>query len=206
MKPPAADDERPLRRGEDDLPLVEALDLHHARHAQPPPPVERQLVRRLERLVLRSRHTGLLSAFGFPIPISMRTGRALFFSRQNFAVHADGVVLADGLGDLQHLDRERALAELDFDFVPDLHVVGRLGRAAVDRDAGIVAGLVGDGAPLDEPRDLEIFVQTHKTPPVNKLIFRREVPEPPIQCAVGVDPLSARGNARNFALARRERS
>ena len=34
---------------------------------------------------------------------------------------------------------------------------------AIDHDTLIVAGLIGHGTALDEPGDLQIFVQTHET-------------------------------------------
>ena len=79
----------------------------------------------------------------------------------HFAVEERGLALAGGLGYIEHLDREHALAEVQSDHVADLDVVRRAGDLAVDGHAAAVAGLVCHGAALDEARDLEIFVKTH---------------------------------------------
>ena len=71
-----------------------------------------------------------------------------------FAVHGGGIVLLYRIRHGKHFDGQRTAAEGNANHVADLDVVGRLGRAVVDRNARIVAGLVGDGAALDEPRYL----------------------------------------------------
>ena len=50
----AVDDERPARCGEGDHAVVKALDLQHARHRQARPGVERDFMRRIERLLFRN--------------------------------------------------------------------------------------------------------------------------------------------------------
>ena len=59
----------------------------------------------------------------------------------NLPVHAHGVVLADSLGHLQDFHADGLLAKLNLQPVAHLDIIGRLGRAAVDRDTGVVAGV-----------------------------------------------------------------
>ena len=49
----------------------------------------------------------------------------------------------------------------DFDLVSDLHVIACLRGLAVYRNARVVARLVCNRPALDEPGNLQIFVQTH---------------------------------------------
>ena len=77
------------------------------------------------------------------------------------AVHGGRVVLAHGLGHGEPLDRNGPCAEGDGNMIADLHVIAGLGRLAVDRHAGIVAGLVRDRAALDEAGNLQIFIKSH---------------------------------------------
>ena len=83
-------------------------------------------------------------------------------------VHGRSRVLAHVLGDRHDLHRQRSCAETDGDHIAHLHVVGCPLYPAVDGDTLGVAGLIGHGAALDEPRDLQIFVQTHGVPPIRK--------------------------------------
>ena len=75
------------------------------------------------------------------------------------AVHGRSVVFFCIFRHGEHLHLHGALAEGDLDHVADLDVIRRLGRAAVDRDALTVAGIICYGAALDEPRNFQIFVR-----------------------------------------------
>ena len=74
-----------------------------------------------------------------------------------------GVGLLHRLLDGEDLYGEGAGAEAQGDLVTHLHIVGGPGRLAVDQHQPVVAGLVGHRPPLDQPGDLQIFVQTHKS-------------------------------------------
>ena len=78
-------------------------------------------------------------------------------------VHSTCVVLTDGLGNLQDLHSHRSGAHSDLNLVADLHFVTGLDHTTVNADAPIVAGLVGNGSPLDETGNLQILVKTHLT-------------------------------------------
>ena len=96
-------------------------------------------------------------------------GRAVFCSQrggggppsQQFFIQGGGVGLAHVLGHRQHLHLYGALAEAQLQHVARLHVVAGLHRPAVGRDPGVVTGLVGHRPALDEPGDLQPFVQSH---------------------------------------------
>ena len=45
--------------------------------------------------------------------------------------------------------------------IAHLHVIAGLHRPAIGRHPGVVTGLVGHRAPLDQPGDLQQFVQSH---------------------------------------------
>ena len=79
----------------------------------------------------------------------------------DFFVHSRGIILADVVGNLQNLHSNRARAHRDLDAVTNLDIVAGLDHSAVYADAAIVAGFVGNGAALDEPGDLQKFVQAH---------------------------------------------
>ena len=78
-------------------------------------------------------------------------------------VQGAGVGLLHRLLDGEDLYGEGAGAEAQGDLVTHLHIVGGPGRLAVDQHQPVVAGLVGHRPPLDQPGDLQIFVQTHKS-------------------------------------------
>ena len=87
-----------------------------------------------------------------------------YFSRtivSDFSVHSRGIILADVVGNLQHLHSNRAGAHGDLDAVAHFDIIAGFDNPAVDADAAIVAGFVGNGAALDEPGDLQKFVQAH---------------------------------------------
>ena len=73
----------------------------------------------------------------------------------DFLIHSHGVVLADVIGHLQDFHADGLGAELNLQLVAHLDVIGCLGGTAVDRDTGIVTGLIGHGAPLDQPGDFQ---------------------------------------------------
>ena len=79
----------------------------------------------------------------------------------DFLVHSGGIVLADIVGHCQNLHSHRAGAHGDFNAVAYLHIVAGLDYSAVYADAPVITGLIGDGAALDEPGNLQKFVQTH---------------------------------------------
>ena len=72
------------------------------------------------------------------------------------------VILAHRLGHIQDLHLHGTLAELDLQDISGLHAQGRLGRPAVYQDASRVAGLVGDGSALNQARNLQKLVKSHK--------------------------------------------
>ena len=74
--------------------------------------------------------------------------------------------LARGLRYVEYFNGKRTLAEVDGDYVTDLHVVRSPRNLAVDGDLAGVAGFVGNGAPLDEPRNFKILIESHKNSPI----------------------------------------
>ena len=90
------------------------------------------------------------------IGISTNLGGNFWSIRRNLRqlpVHGRGAGLVGGLADLGDLHLQRALPEGDLDHVADLDLIAGPDGAAVDADALAVAGVVGDGAALDEARD-----------------------------------------------------
>ena len=65
-----------------------------------------------------------------------------------------GKQIVEAIRHHQHLYLHGALAEAQLQHVAHLHVVAGLYRPAVGRHPGVVAGLVGHRAALDEPGDL----------------------------------------------------
>ena len=76
-------------------------------------------------------------------------------------VHSGGVRLLYVVADVEHAETQRPFAEGDLHDVALLYRVGGAGDLAVDPDALGVAGLVGDGTPLDHAGDLKEFVKPH---------------------------------------------
>ena len=66
-------------------------------------------------------------------------------------IHHAGIVLADIVSHLQDLNANCLGAELNLQLVADLYIIRCLGRPSVDHDPGVVAGLIGHSAPLDQP-------------------------------------------------------
>ena len=79
----------------------------------------------------------------------------------DFLVHSSRIVLADVVGNLQNLNGYGTGTHGDFNTVAHLDIIAGLDHPAIDADASIVAGLVGHGAALDQPGDLQKFVQAH---------------------------------------------
>ena len=99
-----------------------------------------------------------------------------------FAVHGRRVVLAHGLCHGEHLDRDGPGAEGDGNMVADLDVIAGFGGFSVDGDAGIVAGLVGDRAALDEAGHLQIFIESHSFRPFCRVSGAVIIPRKTRQC------------------------
>mgnify|MGYP002728507891 CR=1 FL=1 len=70
----------------------------------------------------------------------------------------------------------------DGNMVADLDVVAGLGGFSVDGDAGIVAGLVGDRAALDEAGHLQIFIESHSFRPFCRVSGAVIIPRKTRQC------------------------
>ena len=77
-------------------------------------------------------------------------------------IHGSSIVLTDIVCYLQNFNTDSPCAKLDLKFVPYLDIIRRFGRSAVDHNTGIVAGLIGYGAPFDQARDFQILIQPHK--------------------------------------------
>ena len=82
-------------------------------------------------------------------------------------VQQRGVVFADCFLNGGHFDLHLARTEGDVDGVAQLDILRRARRFAVDQHLTRVARLVSDGAPLDQARHFQIFIQSHK----NVLLF-----------------------------------
>ena len=76
---------------------------------------------------------------------------------QNF-VHRGGVLLADGLGNIENTRTGHILAHGYFNDIADLHIIRRAGDLAVYRDALCGADFVRDGAALYQARHLKILI------------------------------------------------
>lgn len=79
----------------------------------------------------------------------------------NDLVHQRGFILLCVFVDRDDARLDRAGAELQLQHIARLDVVRRAGDLAVHEHAARVARLVRDRAALDDPRNLEIFIQTH---------------------------------------------
>ena len=84
-------------------------------------------------------------------------------------VHLPRDILGAGLHIGEHADFDGAVAEGDFDEVARLDGLAGLGDLAVDEDAACIGHLVCYGAALDEPRNFQVFVQSHDRifPPIS---------------------------------------
>ena len=80
----------------------------------------------------------------------------LFFL--DFLVHGASVILADIVGHHQHFHRNGAGAHGDLQLVANLHIIAGFHHTAVDADAAMVAGFIGNGAAFDQPGDLQILI------------------------------------------------
>ena len=76
-------------------------------------------------------------------------------------VHLPRDILGAGLHIGEHADFDGAVAEGDLDEVARLDGLAGLGDLAVDEDAACIGHLVCYGAALDEPRNFQVFVQSH---------------------------------------------
>ena len=84
-----------------------------------------------------------------------------FFILLDHLIEAGGIVFANRLLDIQDANRQGACTEGDIDSVTHLDIVRCFRRTTVDRDMGSVAGVVCNGAALDDARNLEVLVQSH---------------------------------------------
>ena len=78
-------------------------------------------------------------------------------------VHGAGIILTDIVSDLNHFHCHCALPQGDLNAVTGLDLVAGFGNLAVDRDAPVITGFVGNGAALDQPGNLQVFIQPHLT-------------------------------------------
>ena len=60
----------------------------------------------------------------------------------------------------KHLDTKQTLTKGDFDHIPDLHVIGRLGLFPIDHNPAAVANLVCNRAAFDQAGHFQIFIKT----------------------------------------------
>ena len=81
----------------------------------------------------------------------------------DFFVHGYCVVFANIVGNHQDLHGYGSGTQGDFNFIAGLDLVAGFHHTTVDTDASVVARLIGNGAALYQPGDLQVFVQTHLT-------------------------------------------
>ena len=81
----------------------------------------------------------------------------------DFFVHSHRIVLADIVGNYQDLHGNRSGTQGNFNLVTGFDLVTGLHHTAINANAAIVASLVGNGAALNQPRDLQVLIQAHLT-------------------------------------------
>ena len=78
-------------------------------------------------------------------------------------VHGNRIVLTDIIGNLNHFHSYGPGTQGDLNLVTGFDLIAGFCNFSVYCNAAIIAGLVGNGTALDQPGNLQVFIQSHLT-------------------------------------------